>query len=79
MGNPQSASEGSDNTVTIYGGIKIGPQATYSIDCQGEAHLHSVAVRTSIAIKTAVFTVESNEIYVTISGTKYKLTKTAVS
>ena len=57
---------------------------SYYIEPTGDATLKSLTVRTkitadSIAIQTAVFTLEDNEIYVTISRTKYKLTKTAVS
>ena len=65
-------------------GFQFGANASYYVNKTGDAVLKSLIVRTSItaasvAIKTAVFTVEGTEIYVTAGGTKYKLVKTAVT
>ena len=65
-------------------GFQFGANASYYVNKTGDAVLKSLIVRTSItaasiAIKTAVFTVEGTEIYVTAGETKYKLLKTAVS
>lgn len=79
--NAQSGSRICMSNRTVFGGSSSG---SYYIEPTGDAVLKSLIVRTSItaasiAIKTAVFTVEGTEIYVTAGGTKYKLLKTAVS
>lgn len=79
--NAQSGSRICMSNRTVFGGSSSG---SYYIEPTGDAVLKSLIVRTSItaasiSLKTAVFTVEDTEIYVTIGETKYKLTKTAVT
>ena len=51
--------------------------ADYSISVDGVAYLESVQA-VSMTINGETFTHSGNEIYVTISGTRYKLTKEIV-
>lgn len=79
--NAQSGSRICMSNRTVFGNATTG---SYYIEPTGDAVLKSLIVRTSItaasvAIKTAAFTVEGTEIYVTFGETKYKLLKTAVS
>lgn len=65
---------GNKGYVKFISNIGLGVGADYSISVDGVAYLESVQA-VSMTINGATFTHSGNEIYVTISGTRYKLTK----
>lgn len=65
---------GNQGYVKFISDIRLGVDADYSISVDGVAYLESVQA-VSMTINGATFTHSGNEIYVTISGTRYKLTK----
>lgn len=65
---------GNQGYVKFISDIGLGVGADYSISVDGVAYLESVQA-VSMTINGATFTHSGNEIYVTISGTRYKLTK----